>query len=351
MKFLSAVLENDEDIYVLVDTCTYSNLINGVWKKKEYETFKNILKLDKKPMISDLSFIELMAGCKNIDEYQSFLEKFYNCEFSIISELPEFINLLSNTDFTNMSNSTFLEIKSNFLQIKNDFLKKIFLVIVKKFCILYFKIMEVTDQNYWKGIVVIFNKYLDDDFINDEIIKIYELILKRKEKVSKNILFDIANYIADLFLQGINKGYKENDIYDYVDKNNVWNNLRKRTTNFIEKVKLIDKKINVFKIKDHNHQVFLMKYLKNNKHDNYLKDEMINDSVNYAVVMSGFCTGKFAMNDLVDLYNVSLIGSNKNIKYFTNEKKWNNFLEVERNINDRLISKEDKVEKLFKLAQ
>ena len=124
MKFLSVFLENDEDIYVLVDTCTYSNLINGVWKQKEYGTFKNILKLDKKPMVSDLSFIELMAGYKNIDEYQSFLCKFNNYEFSIISEMPEFMELLSNTDFTNINNTTFLEIKSNFLQMKNDFLKK-----------------------------------------------------------------------------------------------------------------------------------------------------------------------------------------------------------------------------------
>lgn len=80
-----------------------------------------------------------------------------------------------------------------------------------------------------------------------------------------------------------------------------------------------------------NNVEFLMAVLSMNKIFGSTEELIEFEGTSYSAIMSGFCQGKFQYNDLVDIYNASFIAnSQERFIYFTEEDRWNRFVELER---------------------
>lgn len=67
-------LEKITDSIVLVDTNVVINLENRQCSDNDLKAISNILTTDIKLFLTDLSYCELIAGCRNLEDFKHYLK-------------------------------------------------------------------------------------------------------------------------------------------------------------------------------------------------------------------------------------------------------------------------------------
>ena len=103
MDFFDELSKETNDIF-LVDTNVLINL-----EKKECSTIDNkavinIINQDIKPFLTDLSFCELIAGCRNINDYNFHCKNICDMEFLLCGFYKPLCDYLSSIDYNNYNN-------------------------------------------------------------------------------------------------------------------------------------------------------------------------------------------------------------------------------------------------------
>lgn len=340
-------MKTNNDKFVLIDTCTFSNIMNGNWKTHEYRAFAELFKTENKMVISDLTMAEQIEGARNLQELRKLLNDLDNCEFLIFGHNLEFANVLTrkHIDNTVKNDNDFLLFKKYITKSKNKIIRPLFVSLLKIYTLLFFEVLAVNDLffgNLFISFVNVLN-HNDREFANIGNILFDDYILGNVS--SNNILFDFSCSLAEEIMQNIDSKFSKEMFNMKLNSLNPKGNLPRLTSNFIKTTKNFQsKEINLNFPKDKSNILFLMKYLKKNFKDSFFENELQFDALIFCVIKSGFCEGKFHFNDLVDSYNASLIANDKiNFIYFTSDNKWNNFYTIESQVNDKFKNLYDKL--------
>ena len=316
---------------VLLDTCSYENIAKGVKTDVTISAISSILQPNHMGVISDLSLAELIEGRKTLEEYNSFRNTFLELGFGVFGHS----NILSliGSDALNNSFETEQEyqlFRGRIIDLKRETIKPIFKDILLKYTILFVSVLAECDNEYFSHfphlVVGLLSKQLDD--MDDFWSYVFSLIPSFDKKEQKDILYSTCAMLLEALAQTKNPNYVENEV-----------TIRLESMGFAERISAYSSKaIKTFKKRDCYKQLrkmnnidFLMNLLALNKSFKLNEDKIEFDGTSFAAVNSGFCQGKFQMNDLVDIYNVSFIANaQEEFEYYTEENRWKEFVSIEK---------------------
>ena len=181
---------------VMLDTCTVSGLFSENPQRKTktlLQSIANIFELDTKPVISELTLIELIEGCYTHDDFKKLFENLKDCEFvfrsvfesdvcSLIQD--KYLNYDTDEKLSNLKSELVLERNKSLFAYFYEFLH-LYLQIVD--CLLSFKNQENFEFiNTFNNIISLFHTE------NKELYKIINKYLiefeSGKNYNSKNLL-------------------------------------------------------------------------------------------------------------------------------------------------------------------
>ena len=320
---------------VLFDTCSYEAIIKGVVKDKTKEAIILLLEDNHMGVITDLSFAELVSGRTSLDEYNSFRNKFLSLGFGVFGHS----NILSTIGANALNRSfdnegEYQAFRKQIREKKREVEKQLFKSILLKYTVLFFTVFAEYDNIYFSPLVHLATEMLAQHSkeIDSVWSDIFEITSSSIEKEQKESLFDSCALLMEAMASKHKPGYIENEIHDKLAELNALNKLSVYTSKMIKKYKTKEEYKSFSK---KNNVEFLMAVLSMNKVFESNEELIEFEGTSYSAIMSGFCQGKFQYNDLVDIYNVSFVAnSQEEFIYFTEEDRWNDFVELERRIGN-----------------
>ena len=321
----------NERILILMDTCSYEAFSKGRSTKAVESFKKELLKENHIGVITDLSFVELVEGRNTLSEFNSFRNQFSNQRFGVFGH--SHILSLIGTDALTLSFKTEQEyqlFKGEASKMKADIVKPLFKEIILKHMILFITVLAHLDKEYFSPFTNIVVEAMKERYDELDIIfnDVFDIISNLDEKDQKWSLYDYCSNFMEIIAQVHKPGYIENEISNKLNELNVKVKLKDYTKQFLVEC---HKKEEYKSLYNKNNIIFLMNILASNKLFRLSEDEIDFDGTSYSAIMSGFCQGSFQYNDLVDIYNVAFLANNKEkFLYFTEEDRWNDFVELER---------------------
>lgn len=197
-----AMNKNDEAAtgcyFVLLDTCTASNIFNKRWTPIEYDAFKSSMGFDTRITISDLSFSEMALGRKDLESFNALVKDLLDCEFMIVGQDEKLKRLIDKNEDRYVYSKVDMEafqtkIKENVDRIH----AKMFSFVARDYCLLFFLVLENIDKPFFGGARNTFC-YLSNKGIIDRLADIY--FVNHKNRKDGNLLFDIATNFLKMIL-------------------------------------------------------------------------------------------------------------------------------------------------------
>ena len=330
---LLSELSNEIDHIVLVDTNLFINFEHCEYSAIEFKSFKAMLKTNCKPFFTDLSFCELIVGCRNLSDYKYHCNNLNNMEFMLCGAYEPLCKFLSSFNYNLINNDEeFNDFKAKVIGLRNKALYPIFLRMLElyiKICIMNF---HKSDREYWNHAFFIFNDIFYDECnnkeFNDLIFEHYEKFVDDKHE-SKKLIKDLFNeLISKLLVYANPEKYIEEEIYVKLQE-------IISPKNFIN----LFKELNAFPNK--SDKDWLIKgFIKSTRKLIDIKDEspIITDGICFIVSKIIFNGASFNAHDLIDLFNIYFSTSGDvNFHYFTNDcKKWGEFVRIENSLRPNI---------------
>jgi len=305
--------------------------MNEEWSKTEHEANFKLLSGDNKPVISDLTFVELVCGCRNLSEFVKLINDM-ETKYILFSHQKNIKKITENSYSKNIKNESDLKkYKERLLQKRDDTIKPFFMNMIFSYLKLLCFILGVVNPPFWSRLPPLIKKIEIEDKKNLNLD--YDHYYKECEQVkNKNVnIFYIATIEAiSTLLKKDDKSLNDELIKKEINMLKLPENLSKITSEFIKEFKRRPSGSEKAKqMKSLNNEIFLMKILNNRISFSSKEEELNFKAMNLCVIKSGFCSGKFHFNDLVDLYNFSICGNEENkFFYFTDDKKWINIRKI-----------------------
>ena len=315
---------------IILDTCTFSNILHSNIGKEELAAIKLTLLQDGVLTISYLTFSELVEGCNTIEEFELLRKEIDEFQYYLLGHEKRIKKYFNYAKMSQITDKSLNKYKKTILNIKNVMCKKIFASIVYKYYVLFFNIMKTNYNIFWGEICDNF-KFSNLKDYNKLISCFFDALLLTKG-TNEDVLFEIAKVLSQVYINKYSNKYSEDDVISFFKDEYSKKSLSRLTSKYLNTIeqdfKIINKDFN-----SNNNIVILMMILRlfDKNDDNY--SMVLHDAINYAVVNSGFCKGKFKYNDLIDLYNCSLVGLGNECEYFTNDRKWKQFFDIESKLN------------------
>lgn len=332
MRLLSE-FTNETDYIVLVDTNLIINLEHCKYFEIEFKALKAMLKTDCKPFLTDLSFCELVIGCRNLGDYKYHCNSLNDMEFMLCGAYKPLCEFLSSFNYNLINNDEeFNGFKSKVIGLRNKVLYPIFFKMLElyiKICIMHF---HESDREYWDYAFFIFKDIFYDECknkeFNDLIFEHYEKFVDDKNE-SKKLIKDLFNeLISKLLVYANPEKYIEEEIYAKLQE-------IISPKNFIN----LFKELNAFPNK--SDKDWLIKgFIKGTRKLIDIKDEspIITDGICFIVSKIIFNGASFKAHDLIDLFNI-YFSTSKDVTfyYFTNDyKKWGEFVRIENSLRPNI---------------
>ena len=316
---------------IVMDTCAYESLTKGIVNDVIKKVVISLLQPNSIGVISDLSLAELIEGRKTLEEFNKLRDIINQYGISIFGHS----NILSNCGDKALNESfgsqeEYESFRKNIISLKHDYIKPVYIEVILKYLVLFVTVLAYSDKDFFapfcKYIIEMFEKNMDE--LKSIIEEYFDLITKEDEKTKKESLYDFCSLILETIATIHKPGYVEGEISKRLSDFDVLNKLSSITTKAVKKMMAEPLSEGLAK---KNNVLFLMSVLSKNKAIGHNESKIIFDGTSYAVVMSGFCQGKFQYNDLVDLCNVSLMfNETENIRYFTTDNRWLDFINLEK---------------------
>ena len=329
-------IKNEE--FVLLDTCSYSNLMNGKWSKTEQKACLKLLSGGNKPVISDLTFVELVCGSRNLSEFNKLINDMKN-GFILFGHQKNLKNITEYSYSKNIKNNNDLqEYKKRLLIERNKIIKPIFCLMAFSYLRLFCIVLSLVSDLFRGKLIQMTNGICasgEPAFVTllDEIFDGYI----NKEFESENLFYELAVNMMTIYLKNNDKSFTDENIKKEIDKLKLPKNLTKLTSKFVKIFKASSSNSKSVKnMKTLNNIELLLEFMGNQRRSIANKEQKGNKeselemiAIDFCVINSGFCSGKFDFNDLVDIYNFAIIGNDENhFYYYTNEKKWQRFKDI-----------------------
>jgi len=287
--------------------------------------FQEFFTQDYKPMITDMSFVELVSGCSNLNDFKKAVKDIKDCEIIITGfskELRDYIQPQIQDEA--IDSIDFDSFKDTVLDLREKEMASYFEKILIRYTGVFFACLNYSKDERFHGL---FNEYVNflkdnEGLVNSIIDETYKKAY-RKEISYNNLLIEIMAYMVALMISKKDTAVDFESLYSEINQLNFQQLMEKYIVD--NKIVLLDffnsKKDRLFT---------LLKHFRVFKDQNNLYGTVIFDAFTYSMLNSGFCGGKFVINDLVDIYNLSFIANNDNeFSYFTDDKRWNNFILME----------------------
>lgn len=321
------VIPNGTEI-VLIDTCTFINLEQSKGTAANRAAVLKVFELDGLLCISDLSFVELVLGCKDVNQLKNHFENLKSMEFVIFGRCDELQSLLSGECVANVINCNSLEeYKQKLKIVRNDILFPAFRAIFITYCQIMFMVLHNIDKNYWDQAFFLFNRLFNEHFSSfSEFLRDMFVEFVDDKKESRKMLRDgFKSIIVSILPKEMPEKYTEEDLKLKLDAIKI----KKESVKLFNNLHLKKEPKTV----SNPYIVPMMERFKKGIDYTGLEDEMIRDGINYATQLMFFTGSNFDSHDLIDLLNISMSGYSKNkVHYFTDEEKWIEFLKAERKI-------------------
>lgn len=323
---------------VMLDTCTVSGLFSENPQRKTkilLQSIANIFELDTKPVISELTLIELIEGCYTHDDFKKLFENLKDCEFVFRSIFESDVCFLIQDRYLNYDTDEKLtNLKFELVQERNKSLFAYFY----EFLHLYLQIVQC---------FLSFKNQNNFEFINTlrDIISLFHADNKELNKIINKYLNEFEsgkNYNSkNLLIEFIKDASKLTSIDEKIIKNVVTflenANLEKTIMDILRKTKFNASNFGVFKSQFVGPAFILLRNLLNQS----LKTvDEIRDCLIFSILRKCFFSQSFQINELTDICNIDASLDKKNeITYYTDDADWNSFLKLEDKIKDQLVVK------------
>ena len=317
---------------VLIDTCTFINLEKSNVTDNVLHAFKKVIELGCPICISDLSFVELILGCKKCADLSEHISNLENMRFNVFGRYDVLKDYLEPNNIKKIKSIKRLtEFKKKIKTIRNKIVFYPFLDMFISYAQLILMMLQIEDRYYWDGAFFLINSLFMDKRSEIEQV-LFETMndYSDKEKENKKLLKEIFNALLCTLLPLKNsEKYIESELKERLNK--------------------IDSKehflilFNSFKLKkdllfgDLCYIKPMMERFKENITYSSKEDEIYKDCINYVVMRILSKDANCDFHDLVDLLNISMTGYNLNkIHYYSDDNKWIKFATIEKTINKNL---------------
>jgi len=335
---------DENGIFIMYDTCVFSFIMDGRLKRQNdkndnsyidaKQAISDLLMTDMCPLISDLTLVEIIIGCENIERLNKYKTDMNDCKFFIISSNENVENIITKIRKNDLSVEEFEDIKLELLEYKIDMLRDSFSSVLQKYCFLFYLTLFFNHKK-WRALYLAFIRFINDNKKSwVEITGDYfrELIKTDKEK---DMLFPFA--VDFIYCLNIiyNLQYKKDDISvlsTSLNSNRFLKLSKKTFENFMKEYPASEENESINKTKCFMSGI--NKQLGSLNIDSNAINIIKNDAENYVIGLEIFEGKLFELNDLVDFYNISFLNNiKKNVKYHTSDKKWKIFFDYEKQIN------------------
>jgi hypothetical protein len=285
--------------------------------------------------ISDLSIAELVQGTRTIGEYELLKEKLERLDFVSCGLVESLRTLVSVETMNGVTNQNDLEkyhcaLAKETINVTMGFFK----TIVISYCLLFYFLIDSLDPKGGFGAANAFLCIIQRN--KEKLDMLIECYFPKKAETDKDIPYEFAMLLANLAFPITIRDFEKSAFFHEACRASVPRTLSKMTSLYISSLNSSGKmddyeKKAVLK----GNEAFLMLWLRRNNPMKSTNVEIAFDAALFGVINCGFTCGKFHRNDLVDIYNIGLLGQTKtDFQYFTNDKKWRRFLETERKVNN-----------------
>jgi len=313
-------IKDEIDELILIDTNVLINLEHRQCSNIDLKAISHLINNDCRPLLTELSFCELVIGCTNINDFIFHIKELDDMEFILCGFNEKLGSFLSNNNYNLIkSDEYFIKFKNELIDIRDDVLFPCFYKILFLYSKLSCILLVQTDCEYWKEAVLTFEKFYNEfnakyfdlvkvvykEFINDKklvqelfisvIVQLISLVEITKYKIS-----DLESIIRNLLTK---KKFSEITGFLNIKTNEGANGMIK---NFIIKFR------NQITIKN--------------------DEELVNDGICYLVYKMVFNGANFNSHDLIDIMNIGFASKNVvTTHYYTNDvKRWKDFIEIEK---------------------
>ena len=321
------MLLKDLDEIVFVDTDTFINIEKHKMTRAAKDAIALLLSLpsENNLFVSDLSVVELILGCRSIADLYKLYKELVDLEYSIFGRCDDIKNLLEQDVMESVINSDGLdEYKLKLKTLRDNYCFIYFENMFYTFLALFMIILLSNEEEFWKlaffGIFEFLNKNREiaSDILKETYIQFIEMKKERKTLISSSV-----EGLLISVLPRINKIYDADTIKNHLSKIDIKKDYKK-----------ISKNINIKN--DGSFTENMMKYLASASKIDDRVNEIAKEAINYKTIQMIVLGAKFNPHDLIDVYNISNLGSDECIiHYFCDDAHWNDFISIERNINPK----------------
>lgn len=309
---------------VLFDTNVVINLENRSSSNLEFIAVSKLFDTDLRPLITDLSFCELLIGCRELSDLKRHLNELDNMEFMTCGWYEPMCIFLSSFDYDQINEDSFIIFKQNCIKLRDEVVYPIYYKMLKLYIISCILLFHEIDKLYWDGVFILFNRIFENEekefvsIIND----CYKEFINDKNQ-SKKLIKDIFEcLIINLLISENPEKYNEKELEIKLERSLTSSNFSK-----LLKMWHIRKTDNInWNIKGYIENV---RKIIGSKNDN----PIVVDGICFLVARILFNGANYNSNDLIDLLNISFASRNDvKVHYFTNDysHKWNDFIELEK---------------------
>ncbi len=318
-------LEDEIDKIILFDTNVFINLEHINCSKIDLKAIKHLINIDYKPFITDLSFCELIIGCRDLDDYKFHIKEFNDMEFLICGFQDLLGTFLSNIDFKSIdSNEKFTNFKKTLIDLRDDVLFPCFYKMHFLFSIICRLLLNELDSEFWKEAIIAytnFYKTYETQYL-EMVKKVYKEFINVKSE-SKKLLKEIFIEIFVLIIKSLDiPKYKGIDLESKI--------------RMVLVPKYFTKIIDALKIrKNSDENSILIGFINKFKKQIYQENDVdtINVGICFLIYKMIFSKTNYNSHDLIDILNIGFVYMmDINTYYYTNDyKKWECFIEILNN--------------------
>lgn len=327
MHLLDELKEETDDI-VLVDTNILINIENKKCSNIDYKAINKLFSYEIKPLLTDLSFCEVMIGCKNIENYKNHFNELTSMEFLFCGNYRPLCKYLSTYDYLRIDNDIELnKFKNRIREYRNKITFTFFERLFYLYIVVSINILQRIDKYYWDEAYLLFkyNYGSKDKLVNKIIRSAFNNCVDNKEW-SKELIKPLFNTILTELLK---KKNPDKYIDGEVDKKLETALTSKNYSSFVQKWKTK---------KNPKDQYWLNKtFIINTRKiiDENDDNPIITDGICFILSQVIFNDAKYNARDMIDLYNIDFaLRKNMRIHYFTNDctHRWQHFIKIERDL-------------------
>lgn len=330
MRLMEEIKEYTDEI-VLVDTNIIINLEQRKCSPIDLKAICKIFDGDIKPFLTDLSYCELIIGCRDIKDFQFHSKELNEMGFMLCGMNEPLCNYLSNLDYDSIkTNKELNHLKKTIAKLRNDVIFPMFSSLFRLYCKVCIMAFHEEDKNYWDNAFFIFNEIFQNKVkeLNDLLLDCYEKFIDVK-KESKRLIKDVfTELLINLLVYTKPDKYEEDEVSLRIDQALI-------ASNFTNLVKRWGIKSN----KEDSEWLSKGFIVKTRKIVD-MNDEfpIISDGICFLLSQIIFNNANYNSHDFIDLFNI-YFASKQEIKmhYYSNDKKkWNRFIEIEKALRPNL---------------